>query len=54
MKIALTRWPEYAVERILLDVRITTLAFMNQPDYLGLPLHDDELNEPVSVAYIVS
>ena len=48
MKIALLKWPEYAVERMLFDLRITTLAFLRAPDTTPMPIFDDELLEPVS------
>jgi hypothetical protein len=48
MKIALLKWPEYAVERMIFDLRITTLAFMRAPDTTPMPIFDDELLEPVS------
>jgi hypothetical protein len=47
MNLALLKWPEYAVERIILDMKITTLSYMRAPDRTPMPIFDDELQEPV-------
>ena len=47
MNVAVLRWPEYAVERMLVDLKMTTLAFMRAPDNTAMPISDEELIEPV-------
>jgi hypothetical protein len=47
MKEALKRWEDYAVERLLIDTRITTLGYLSEGDHFGLPIQPDEFKEPV-------